>query len=173
MRLPPENPTFQEFRHARWIEGARALADRPSAIDAGLTFDDAYAAVAQMEVRYGNAALVPTGLIETNPPVSELTATDFFDMTEAIDVMLDHGDKKQRISAATFVAELMDIMPMAKEPDTKRSMLMSVLGIEIPSDVPVSQQIVEKRLLQAGTAEEQIALAGLIESCKHTYASAI
>lgn len=155
MHPPAPNPHFLPFRHDRWLDSARALADRPSAIEAGISFDDAYAAIAQVDVHYGSTPLTEA---------TGLSSRVFYNLAEGLDVLLDHGNPDQKQNAAVFAAELATVADKSTEAETKRSILANVLGVVVPSDIPASQQIAEKRLLTDGTRDEQLVLAGLIQT---------
>ena len=155
---PPAGPeVLQLIRHEHLLPAARALADQPGAAEAGLSFDDAYAAVAHLHVRYGSTMAEDVAM-----PAGTMFAT-----AEAFDVIMTHGDQDQRLRAATMVAGYADYLPVSTDAEAKRGILASVLGIEVPSDIPVSRQLVERYLLPGGGAEEQLALIGLIEARRH------
>jgi|GEM_PF-3051777 len=159
-----DTPFEQAYKNAqsqRWHEAADALANRPSAVQANLPHEEAYRAIAIFNLRYAVSPLIgnPSGLYT---PVSLITPTDFFETAESIDTLLTHGDAPQVRTAATFAVELADILPISAESEQKRTILANVLGIELPSDIPVAQQLVEQRLMPDRPIEEQMGLAAMI-----------
>jgi hypothetical protein len=101
------------------------MADTPSAVEAGLSLDDAYAAISTLEYRY---SLSP--LMGGHEPAAEMSPKVLFRTAEALDVVLSHGNPDQAQTAATFATELVDILPLSTETERKRAILSSVLGIQ-------------------------------------------
>jgi len=154
-----------ETRHLDWLEAAREIVDKPSAQEAGVSLDDAYAAFEIMEELNMNP-LIPN-MTPWHEPSSEMTTRRLFQVVSGLDTLLLHGNAVQARQAATRATELVDVLPQSTESDIKSGILANVLGIEIPSEVSVEEQLVG-RYFPAGAPEEQLALAGLISSDKRT-----
>jgi len=158
---PDGTPLVQMAAHPVWMAEARAMADRPSAVAAGLTIDQTYKAIAILGI-YDGRALTSNAL---SAGVDELGGRAFFETTEAIDTLLTHGDETQARKAAAFAIEFADISPTLPDPESKQATLTGVLGIEFGTETLVEEQVVRKYLLPEGSNEEVATLGSLI--CRH------
>lgn len=154
---------YRTVNHMSLLDSARAMADRASAQEAGLTIDDAYDALATVGFARDVNSLARGPLMPgRDEPAAHMSPTSLFGAASSIDTLLSHGDEEQARSAATFTVELAATLDEGIETEAKRGILASVLGIELPSDTPVAQQLVEQRLLPDADLEEQIALSAMI-----------
>lgn len=153
---------YRSVNHSNLLDAARTMADQPSAREACLSFDEAYTAIATFNFAYGNNTLIGDLMPLFDESAVSLSPASLFGVASSIDTLLSHGDPAQAQKAATFTIELVNTLSAATESETKQGILASVLGIELPSEIPVAQQLVERRLLPEGNVETQMALSARI-----------
>ena len=127
------------------LQMAKTLADNGHQL--ALDLDTAFGYVSAVRSIRELPPVPRRSLFGRTASMATLPAERFFGLTEALSVMLEHGDDDIKNDAAVTVTELWGIMGEATQSDHKFTILRELINLEPPAPVTnVAQQLADRYL---------------------------